>query len=210
MKDPQRLLDASANELELRLLRAGASEQPPAAALQRLAETLGVDNHSVPVASQLPAAAAKKLSLFSIGVVAVGMTVAGVVWVATRPTELPAASAPQAAPGTALEGVQQIVAGPSTSAPTLAQEISRIDAIRRDIATDRGKSAISALQDYQRDFPSGVLQQEAELLNIEAHRQAGDRRRARALATRFLANNPDSPHSARVRELLEALGPDAR
>lgn len=202
MKDPQRLLDSSTSELERHLLRAGASEQPPAAAQVRLAEQLGV--HELP--RQLPLTAAKKLNLFSIGVVAVGMTVAGVVWVATRPAELPAASEPRVAPNTQAEAV----AGPRASAPTLAQEIARIDAIRRDLAADRAKSAMSAIQDYQRDFPSGVLQQEAELLSIEAHRQAGDRRRARTLATRFLANNPDSPHGARVRELLETLGPDAR
>jgi outer membrane protein assembly factor BamD (BamD/ComL family) len=93
---------------------------------------------------------------------------------------------------------------------SLAQEIARIDAIRRDLTANRVKPAIAALQNYQRDFPSGVLHQEAELLNIEAHRQAGDRRRARTLASRFLANNPDSPHSARVRDLLQDLGPDAR
>jgi outer membrane protein assembly factor BamD (BamD/ComL family) len=99
---------------------------------------------------------------------------------------------------------------PDGKTSSIALEIARIDEIRRTLAADRAKAAITTLQDYRRDFPQGVLRQEADLLSIEAHRRAGDRRRARVLASRFLAEHPESPHSARVRELLDALGPDAR
>ena len=91
MKDPTRLLDASASELELRLLRAGAVEQPPAAAMQRLLEKLG--GQAAPASLQ-PAATTTKLSLLPIGMAALGITLAGVVWVATRSTPPSAASKP--------------------------------------------------------------------------------------------------------------------
>jgi hypothetical protein len=213
MKDPQRLLDASASELELHLLRAGASEQPEAAALQRLAEKLGVGELSPPAASQLPPAAAKTAGLFTVGLVAVGMTLVGVAWLATRPLEQPAANEPTPLETPALQpaiGPSAIAVEAPPATQSLAQEIARIDAIRRLLAANGGQQTLTALEDYRRDFPSGVLQQESELLSIEAHRQTGDRRRARTLAARFLVSHPDSPHSARVRELLEALGPDAR
>lgn len=202
MKDPTRLLDASASELELQLLRAGANEQPPTAAIERLTNKLGV------AASSATTAVGSKLSLLPAGIVALGIGLASLVWI-SRSTPPPAAIAPSP-PATA--PAQPLVV-PAPQAPeanepaanSLAVEIARIDAIRNLLAADHAKSAIAAAQDFQRDFPHGVLRQEADLLNIEAHRRAGDRRRARGLATRFLAEHPQSPHSARVRDLLDAL-----
>jgi TolA-binding protein len=224
MKDPTRLLDASADEYELMLLRAAASEQPPAAAAQRLAERLGVRP------AQLPHAAAGRLSLVPVGVLAVGITLAGVVWFAAQPARPSAATVPQPAverraPAALPEAPSPAASAspPPSPAPSpeprateavqdssLALEIARIDAIRRLLTSDRVQAASAALQDYQRDFPSGVLRQEADVLSIEAVQRAGDRRRARQLASRFLAQHPDSPHSARVRDLLQTLGSDAR
>jgi outer membrane protein assembly factor BamD (BamD/ComL family) len=73
------------------------------------------------------------------------------------------------------------------------------------LATNRAKPALAALRSYAREHPHGALRQEATLLRIEALHRAGDRARARALAERFLADNPNSPHAPRVR----ALGLDA-
>jgi hypothetical protein len=220
MKDPTRLLDAPVSELEQHLLRAGAAEQPPSAAMQRLAEKLGVSastgEHTHVAPAKLPLLAANKGAL-AIGAAAL-VTLAAVGWLAARfetsiPTSDPqqSSSAPAADRAVPMRGVSPNATNAAVhDSNSLVQEIARIDAVRRDLTAHRTKPAIAALQDYQRDFPSGVLHQEAELLNIEAHRQAGDRRRARTLASRFLANNPDSPHTARVRDLLRDLGPDAR
>ena len=225
MKDPTRFLDASASELELHLLRAGATEQPPPAAMQRLAEKLGVSvsagEHSPTAPAKLQLLAANKGLAISVATLA---TLAAVGWIAARPSESgtttearqhasessAAAPADESAPALPDSTAARADNEPAGGANALVQEIARIDAVRRELAANRAKPAIATLQDYQRDFPSGVLRQEAELLNIEAHMQAGDRRRARALASRFLASNPDSPHSARVRDLLQELGPDAR
>lgn len=225
MKDPTRLLEASPSELERHLLRAGAEEQPPSAAMQRLADTLGVNTG---VLSELaePAAAGKlnllassrPVPLLPIGVVALGLAIGGVVWVANRPAPTPGTTptpvttqAPEApASQTATAQPQVTAAEPTPDAQSLAEEIARIDAVRRLLAANQAKVAVRALRDYQHDFPRGVLQQEADVLSIEARQRAGDRRGARQLGSRFLDEHPDSPHSARVRELLEALGPDAR
>lgn len=254
MKDPTRLLHASASELEQQLLRAGAAEQPPSAAMQRLAEQLGVRvaagdtaRLSAPTvtATKLPLTAASK-ALLAFGVVVMGVTLAATFWLSTRE---PNPAATHEAPRDLAEGdratarpadVRPVapavhphevhndtaaahpnlraeraaapgsVRAPATPKHSLPVEIARIDAVRRHLAADRTKPALAALRAYQRDFPGGVLRQEATLLTIEAHRQAGDHRRARTLAARFLASNPDSPHSARVRDLLESQGSDAR
>lgn len=213
MKDPTRLLDAAtdADALELRLLRAGASEQPPPAALQHLKESLGVRAQP----GNLPPLAAKKLGLVSLGIAAAGITVASVVWMTSSSSSSePSATAPQPTAQSRSEPVPpSAVPHPASApepAPTLALEIARIDAIRQLLAAERAQPALAALRDYQRDFPAGLLQQEAEVLQIEAQRLAGERRTARVLAATFLSNHPDSPHSAHVRELLRALGPDAR
>lgn len=218
MKDPTRLLDAATSELELQLLRAGADEQPPTAAMQRLADRLGVNTgHSAELTSpaRLPPSAAGKLSLLPVGIVTLGLVVAGVAWVSYRAAPPPApppistlARDTPAAARDATARAQLSAAEPSADPASLALEVARIDAVRQLLAADRAKVALSALQDYQRDFPDGVLQQEADVLRVEAHQRAGDRRRARQIGSRFLTDHPDSPHSARVRELLET--PHAR
>ncbi|HKP61198.1 MAG TPA: hypothetical protein VJV78_30925, partial [Polyangiales bacterium] len=88
-------------------------------------------------------------------------------------------------------------------APALADEIARLDAVRRLLASGQGSAALRALQGYAHEHPAGSLRQEAELLRIEAWQRAGQPARARALAARFLADNPDSPHAQRVRELSQ-------
>ena len=221
MKDPARLLEASASDFEQQLLRAGASEQPSTAAMQRLAEGLGV-SVSTPTASApgLRLMAANKSTLVVAGIAGLGLALGTVAWLGTQDSAPPgpargsaaALPAPQsAAENSALP--HDRVATADSNAPdshSLALEVARIDLVRGHLAARRSKPALALLQGYEREFPSGVLRQEAELLTIEAHGQAGDRRRARTLAARFLARNPDSPHNARVRDLLDAMGPDAR
>lgn len=230
MKDPKRLLHSPASELERRVLRAGAAEQPPTAALRRLTDRLGIDPAARP--SITPRLAAAKLMPFAL----VGLGVmAGLGWRATRSaTPEPPASAvhaqhpettppaPEApAPHARMKGkasrtlnTVSPTAVETTPAPgdprALAQEIARIDAVRALLSDDRADAALGALQRYARDFPGGALRQEAAVLRIEASERAGHGRRARALAARFLAENPASPHAARVRDLLGELGRDAR
>ncbi len=204
MKEPTRLLDAGATEAELHVLRAGASEEPPALAMQRLAAKLGV-----PAAASLPPAAVAgtaKLSWSVIGLVAAGLTLGagGVVWLTVREAPAPGAmvAPPPRAAAAARPALPPEPHASATSNPrALAEEIARLDGVRRQLAAKRAKPALAALDDYARDYPEGALRQEAALLRIEASSRAGQKQAARALAEKFLANNPDSPHAPRIRAL---------
>jgi hypothetical protein len=207
MKDPTRLLDAAIDDPELRLLRAGACEEPPPEALTRLAFALGLSTPAPAAADGGAAVAAGSaklatgwLVLAACGLAAIG----GASWLATRarPEPLPQAAraAPVQAPPAAAEPAAQLEL-PRT--PALAEEIARLDGVRRLLADGQGRAALAALRRYAVEHPEGALRQEAELLRIEAWQRAGQPARARALAGRFLADNPDSPHAPRVRELSQ-------
>ena len=245
MKPPTRLLDGPATELELQLLRAGSSDEPPPGALQRMADTLGVQvaEAAAHLPALPPAAAVSSTSALGIAtgklalVLAAGLAIAGGAWLATRPaSDAPAPSPPapvgavESAPASqpsaatssapAASSLQPNPAAPSAPAPAaaatsgrpapavsppspaqLSEEIDRLDAVRRLLASRRAAAALGALASYQRDYPAGALRQEAALLRIEALRRSGDRTGARTLARQFLAESPDSPHAARVRAL---------
>jgi hypothetical protein len=249
MKDPMRLLETAASESELRILRAGAIEEPPPEAMQRLAARLGVRSSGAASATANPAAdaapavqpdagstavhaAGTKLTWSAIVLIAAGLTLAGGLWFANRPDAdrspqhtgsvppaTPAGSPPTAAgttlPPTAARATIDPPLAPSAEisdpldARALADEISRLDTVRRLLAANRSKPALAALRGYAVEHPRGALRQEAALLRIEAFERDGDRARARALAERFLADNPDSPHAPRVRALA-IDGPDSR
>jgi hypothetical protein len=112
MKDPTRLLDSPASETELRLLRAAISEEPPPAAVQRLALALGLPAEApatlAPAASDAATGlgtAATQLTALTIG--ASILAAGSVVWfVTSRPPAaelaprrpVPAALAPAVSP----------------------------------------------------------------------------------------------------------------
>jgi outer membrane protein assembly factor BamD (BamD/ComL family) len=85
---------------------------------------------------------------------------------------------------------------------SLPAEVAVLDGARRALADGDPGRALSELSRYDRDFPNGMLSQEATLIRIEALVSKGDRARARALADRYLAAHPNSSHAARVRSLL--------
>jgi hypothetical protein len=85
---------------------------------------------------------------------------------------------------------------------SLAEQVALMDEARRALARGDAASALSISDRYEQKFPGGSLVQEATLLRIEALAQQGDRAAAAAVARRFLAAHPDSPHSKRIRSLL--------
>jgi hypothetical protein len=89
------------------------------------------------------------------------------------------------------------------SAAPLAAEVAAIDHAARAVAERDPPRALAALDSYQRLFPSGVLRPEATVLRVQALVQQGDSGRAGAIARAFLAQNPHSPHAARLRSLVE-------
>lgn len=220
MRDPTRLLNSALSEPELRLLRAGSSEEPPPEALRRLAATLGVRAPVVqpsPAGSSVTGALATKLPLATILASATGaaLVLGATLWLSMRSTEAePAPAARTAAPhvvesqpraaeveAPAVEPAPVAARQPAPRA-ALAEEIARLDAVRQLLAANQLAPALAALQSYERDYAGGSLRQEATLLRIEALQRAGRRAEARALAERYLADNPDSPHGPRIRALV--------
>jgi hypothetical protein len=225
MKDPARLLDSAASEPELRLLRAAVIEEPPPAALQRLAAKLSVRVSSIEritVESGVSASAARvaklsaagsKLPLGAVvfGAAALTAVVGATLWLSSRsndaiPPPRPPVLQQQSSVSETTSAPAPEQAAPSNPAPAagdaLAQEIARLDAVRGLLAANRLAPALSALQSYERDYAHGALRQEATLLRIEVLHRAGRRNEARALAEHFFAIHPDSPHGPRIRALV--------
>lgn len=140
--------------------------------------------------------------------------------IVVRPHEAPAAvptviNAPVVAPAitAATENAAipsiSIDALPTVSAPravpaesSLERETKSLAGVRRLVdASD--PSALSALREHRRQFPNGVLDQEATVLEIEALTNAHDPR-ACAVGHAFLDSHPGSAHRTRVTTLLRS------
>jgi hypothetical protein len=94
-------------------------------------------------------------------------------------------------------------AAPKSSADTsIASEILMIDQARKSVAAGSGASAIRALDDYRRQYPRGRFSEEATLIRIEALAQSGNRAGAKALAGRYRASHPNSPHLRRIESIV--------
>jgi hypothetical protein len=97
----------------------------------------------------------------------------------------------------------------------LGAEVQALDRARTAMQAGRSEAALRALADYEREFATGALQHEAEVLRIETLARAGRWEEARALADGLLARHPTSPHAQRIRSLLAGgasspPGPEAR
>jgi len=122
--------------------------------------------------------------------------------------ETVALSVPVVAPASAPKRMPALSAAPAASQDTgLAAEVAALDRARGALASGDAPRALLALDDYKRSFPHGVLGQEAAVVRIEALVRSGNPSAARALADRFLAANPSSPHAPRVRHLVGEQDP---
>ena len=98
--------------------------------------------------------------------------------------------------------------------PSRKAEAKRSDALSAESAAlTRARAALRAgdlaaagrmLERMDGAFPSGVLAQERELLAIEVLAARGEAEAARARAHAFAKAYPSSPHTARLRPLLDA------
>jgi hypothetical protein len=98
------------------------------------------------------------------------------------------------------------VAPPAPSerpASGLNQEVAALDRARSALAAGNGTDGLRRLDDYERDFPRGLLAQEALVLRIDTLMRLGRTSEAKALAARFVATYPQSPYAARMRALSE-------
>lgn len=226
MKDPRRLLEGDASELELRLLTLAQREQAPSAAPRRLAARLGVPvgmlglealgSGPAPLGSVAapPAAVgagagsgllhgiAGKLVLAGVLGALGGGLVVGVTGGASRPSTRVTPS-PSVAPST----LPSPPLPSSASVGQLDREVAALARVRGALQAGRAQEALAALRAFEQQHPSSVLGQEAHALRIEALLAVRDVDAARAEGERFLRSYPDSPHRARVQALLRAARP---
>jgi len=89
-----------------------------------------------------------------------------------------------------------------TQPTDVAAEVATLDSARQALRSGDARRALKTLVEHARRFSGGVLGPEAELLRIEALIESGQPATAASRARSFLAKNPSSPHTARVRSLL--------
>jgi hypothetical protein len=236
MKDPQRLLDEGATELELALLRAGDAEGPSPAARRAAAASLGLSvaltsstalatKAGVPTLAPAGKLLATKWWLITVLGVGAGTALivsaprdplphaaparalAAPVRTATQPPVEDRADAlvlpPQPAPSASVERAKMAAARGSVAAASGIQEqVLLIDRARNAAVLGKPAAALSALDEYQRRFPRGILKQEAAMLRIEAALALGDKATAERVGRAFLEQYPQSALAGRVRSLL--------
>lgn len=121
------------------------------------------------------------------------------------------ATAPSAPPPSSLDPT---AAGGTVTAPAasargsdLDAEVALLDAVREHLRSGAPARATALLREYDGRFPQGLLRREAKVLQIEARAASGDKAIAHELAVSFLAQHPNDPHAARVRQLEAQVRP---
>jgi hypothetical protein len=116
------------------------------------------------------------------------------------PVEVVPTSSASSAPRTIVPTAKTKVAE-DESAP-LAAEVMFVDRARADLAGGRTADALSALGDYERQFPDARLLPEVLFLQLETYERLGRTSDARRAAQRLVSGFPRSPHVGRARALL--------
>jgi hypothetical protein len=83
----------------------------------------------------------------------------------------------------------------------LAAEVAALDVARSALDLGLPGEALSLLGRYVRDFPKGRLMIEAEVMEIEALAESGERGRVASRASDFLERHPEAPQRDRVARL---------
>jgi hypothetical protein len=84
---------------------------------------------------------------------------------------------------------------------SLGQETLLLDRARKDLDAQEGGEALRVLDQYERQFPHGLLRPEATLLRLAALFQTGKIAAADSLAARLLADEAYSAYVPRIRSL---------
>jgi TolA-binding protein len=89
----------------------------------------------------------------------------------------------------------------ATPSSPLAAEVARIDAARTSNAVGDYDGTVQLVERYHRDFPSGALAPDADVVALEAVAAKRDRAETARRAALFLSRYPGDPHAARVKWL---------
>jgi hypothetical protein len=124
--------------------------------------------------------------------------------------------APAEAPVEAVEPSRTAPPSPAASSsgsrsterrPTIASEIAALDRARVALRQNDPATALATIDEIERAGASApgasALGPEATLIRAQALLARGEKSKAVALARRFIAQNPSSPHVKRMREIAE-------
>jgi hypothetical protein len=90
---------------------------------------------------------------------------------------------------------------PSAKTPTIAREIAALDGARAALERNDPTAALAAVDSHEREG-AVALGPEATVIRVEALLARGETSKAKALARRFLVENPSTPHATRMREVI--------
>lgn len=107
-------------------------------------------------------------------------------------------AAPQEAKPAARAARSKVAPAPAEAAPDELTLIKQAQGLRAD-----PRAMLDVLGRHARLYPNGMLEQEREVLTIEALVNLGRARAARARAAQLEARHPQSAHLPKVRALLE-------
>jgi len=210
--EPNRLseeLGENSSSLERALLRAGSSYATSPQTRVRVLAGLGLAagstalfTGSAAAASAVASSAAKLTGTkLLLGVSLVGATAVPVGYYALHsaaPAGTPVQRATVSAPAVA-EPAPAPAAGATPTAALLTEELGALDHARVALVNGEGRRTLDELDAYDRRFPSGRLQIEAEVLRIDALAKLGRKEAARQRAEAFLRRHPNSVLATRVR-----------
>ena len=157
---------------------------------------------TTPKAASASASAAEAAPLPAEVAVATSGSAAPVVSAAPRDRPVTAASS---------TGRSSVRSQPSAAAPAasarpvsadgLREEAEGVRTARRLLREKHAAAALAELERLGRRFPAGPLEEEREVLTIEAMAASGNVEGARRRAERFLFERPQSVHASRVRSI---------
>ncbi len=205
--EPVRLRDEQGEDsspLERALLRAGGSYRTSAQTRAKVLAGLGLAAGSTALltgsaAASVTASAAKLTwTKLLLGVSVVGATAVPVGYYALRHAD---ATAPAAvsAPVAATAPAAPDLSTPAARSAMLTEELGALDHARLALAKGDARRALAELDGYDRRFPAGRLQLEAEVLRIDSLAKLGRKDAARQHAEAFLRRHPNSVLATRVR-----------
>jgi len=209
--EPNRLseeLGENASSLERALLRAGSSYASSPQTRVRVLAGLGLAAGSTALFTGSAAAASAASSAVKLtwtklllGVSLVGATAVPVGYYAlhSAPAGTPAQQRTTVSAPAVAERAPAPAAAATPAAALLTEELGALDHARVALVNGEGRRTLDELDAYDRRFPSGRLQIEAEVLRIDALAKLGRKDAARQRAEAFLRRYPNSVLATRVR-----------
>jgi hypothetical protein len=210
--EPNRLRDdGETSSLERALLGAGASYRSSPHSRAKVLAGLGLAGSLLggsAAAASVSSAAKVTWTKLLLGFTLVGATAVPVGYYALsrRPDAAPAqpaVSSTPAAPGPAAATIaQETPQATARRAAMLSEELGALDHARLALGSGDARRTLDELEAYDRRFPGGRLQIEAEVLRIDAFAKLGRKDVARQRAETFLKRHPNSMLATRVRAHL--------